>query len=153
MGQEFRGGRGWNEHVAVLIPRILATVVAAPGSVVMVQLDHSSRSLKLCSDRGPQPLVRARGSGFAGRQDGPGGSFRHDEPSFADKERDGLAWHPHQTVIADAIAHYAVIGLVLAEHRAERYNSPSKGSPRVGPGGLTDTSRASPERSGITISH
>jgi hypothetical protein len=100
MRQEVGNGLGRYAHVAVLITRILAAAIAAPGSAVMIQLEHASR-------------------------DHVTSSLRHSEPSVPDQGANSLEWDPYQSVSVDGITHCAVIGLVLAKHGAEQYQLPA----------------------------
>jgi hypothetical protein len=90
MRQELGSGLSRHEHVAVLVPGIRAAAIGTAGSVVVVQLDHPSRSHVI-------------------------GSLWHGEPSFPDQGANSLKRHPHLTISADGIPRRAVIGLVLAE--------------------------------------
>jgi hypothetical protein len=101
MRRELGSGLGRDEHVAVLIIGISAAAIAAPGTAVVMQLEHASRNHVISS-------------------------LRHGEPSFRDQGANSLDRDPYQSVSVDGITHRAVIGLVLAKHGAEQHQFPTK---------------------------
>src|SRR5215475_726933 len=113
MRQELQDGFGRDVHFTVGIAPISATVVAAPGSVPMVEPHHTGRNRALRI-------------------------FWHGEPTFTDQKRGGFGRHPYQTAIVDPVPHRAVTSLVLGEHCAQGERLPKGRSPRAGPGGWSD---------------
>ena len=100
MRQELGSGLGRYEHVAVLITGISAAAIAAPGTAVVMQLEHASRNHVTSS-------------------------LRQREPSVSDQGANSLERDPYQSVSVDGITHCAVIGLVLAKHGAEQHQFPA----------------------------